>query len=223
MTKHGKLIEDQLLQDAYLLRKITAPALPRTLLHRKALVAHLQEAITRGPHENGTRTSYKLVLLCAPAGYGKTTLLADFAHTTQIPSCWYFLDHTDIDSTIFLRNLFASVKHTFPHFGSSLDGFFRNGGTENISYTENVYQSAINTLCAALTTEISEHFALYLCNYEEINESESLNRLVTHLLEILPTHVTLVIESRIMPDISLMPLFVHEEMAGLDYNSLRFT
>ena len=221
--EYGKLIEEKVLQDAYLLRKITAPVLPRTLLHRKALVAHLREAITHEPHENGTRTNYKLVLLCAPAGYGKTTLLADFAHTTQFPSCWYFLDHTDLDSTIFLRNLLASVKHTFPHFGSSLDGFFRDGTTENISYTESVYQSAINTLCAALTTEISEHFALYLCNYEEINESESLNRLVTHLLKILPAHVTLVIESRVMPDISLMSLLVHEEMAGLDYNSLRFT
>lgn len=223
MTEPAKPIKEKLSQNAPLLRKITAPALPRTLLHRKALIAHLREAIARQPQENGTRTNYKLVLLCAPAGYGKTTLLADFAHTTQLPSCWYFLDHTDADSTIFLRNLIASVRHTFPHFGSSLDGFFFNGPSESVSYTESTYQAVIDALCSALATEISEHFALFLCNYEEINENESLNRLVTRLLKILPAHITLVIESRVMPDISFIPLFIHEEMAGLDRNSLRFS
>ena len=71
--------------------------------------------------------------------------------------------------------------------------------------------------------EINEHFALLLCNYEQINESEILNQFVTRLLKMLPPHVTLVIESRVMPDISFVPLFVREEMYGFDRNSLRFT
>lgn len=223
MPEPGKPMEAKVLQDISLSRKITAPVLPRTFLRRPALVAHLREAIARETRDNGSRTNYRLVLLCAPAGYGKTTLLADFAHTTQLPSCWYFLDHTDVDSTIFLRTLFASVRQTFPHFGQALDHFFLNGPGENLACTESMYQSALDALCSALATEIRDHFALYLCNYEEINESESLNRLVTHLLKSLPAHVTLVIESRVMPDIPLLPLFVHEEVAGLDRDSLRFS
>ncbi len=211
------------MQNTYQLRKFTGPALPHAFIHRKILVARLQEAIARELRDDGTQVSYKLVLLCAPAGYGKTTLLADFAHSTSIACCWYFLDSTDVYFTVFLHNLLASVRHVFPSFGSSLDGLFTNLFTKGTSSNKYIYQSAMDALCSAFSTEINEHFALCLCNYEEINESETLNQLFTYLLKVLPPHVTLVIESRVMPDISFVPLFVREEMYGFDRNSLRFS
>ncbi|HET8840412.1 MAG TPA: hypothetical protein VFN35_03055, partial [Ktedonobacteraceae bacterium] len=211
------------MEGAYPSRKFASPMLPRTILHRETLVTHMQVAIARQPQKDGTRTNYKLVMLCAPAGFGKTTLLADFARSTAMPCCWYFLDSTDNDQAIFLNNLLTSVRCTFPQFGNQLDAFFTNLFAGSSLSIADVYQSAIDTLCATIASEVREHFGIYLCNYEEINGNEAINALITHLLKKLPSQATLVIESRIMPDISLVPLFIRGEVFGLNSDSLRFS
>ncbi|MGH2508374.1 MAG: hypothetical protein ACRDHZ_13395, partial [Ktedonobacteraceae bacterium] len=211
------------MQDAYPLRKFTCPPLPRTILHREALVTRLQETIARQPQQDGTIAYYKVVMLCAPAGFGKTTLLADFARSASIPCCWYFLDNTDTDYAVFLNNLLSSLRSIFPHFGTSLDALFTNLFTQSILSVVGIYQAAIDALCASLVLEINEYFAIHLGNYEEINDHETMNALLTYLLKKLPPQVTLVIESRIMPDISFVPLFIRNEMFGLNSDALRFS
>lgn len=211
------------MQDASFFRRVTNPTLPSVLLRRTALVAQLQEAIVPHLHANELSMRYKLVLCCAPAGYGKTTLLADFARSTPLACCWYFLDHTDTDPTVFLRTLLASVRHTFPQFGMTLDPLFANLHPEDPALATNLYISSVETLCTALTTEISERFVLIFCNYEEINESATLTDLINFLLKKLPPQATLIIESRVVPDISFASLVIHDEMCGLDSEALRFS
>ena len=73
------------------LSKIAAPVLPLTTLHRESLVTQLYNIITaNGFSSQESSAQYKLLVLCAPVGYGKTTLLADFAQSTEVPCCWYF-------------------------------------------------------------------------------------------------------------------------------------
>ncbi|GHO75302.1 hypothetical protein KSD_30730 [Ktedonobacter sp. SOSP1-85] len=197
-------------------KKVVRPTLPSILLHRKALIAQLQASITPEQYKHGASTRYKLFLCCAPAGYGKTTLLADFAHSQSLPCCWYFLDHTDTDPVVFLRTLLASIRQAFPTFTFSLF-------PELPFLTASSYHATIDALCIAIAAEISERFLLMLCNYEEINESEVLTDLVTYLLKKLPDQVTLVIESRVIPDISFASFVIHDEMCGLHSNALRFS
>ena len=61
--------------------KIQPPALRASTLTRKRLIDKLTDATTR-----------RLTLLIAEAGYGKTTLLADFAAQSGIRTLWYRLD-----------------------------------------------------------------------------------------------------------------------------------
>src|SRR5437660_12828333 len=104
------------------LKRISGPALSPTILHREALVIKLNEILAEPSSAREHRVPrLKLVMLCAPAGYGKTTLLADFAQHTSLPCCWYFLDRTDVDKTIFLTAFILSIRQQFPNFGRVLD------------------------------------------------------------------------------------------------------
>jgi LuxR family transcriptional regulator, maltose regulon positive regulatory protein len=208
------------LQYTYLSRKVARPTLPSTILHRTNLVAMLQNAIA--PQASSTLNPYKLVLLCAPAGYGKTTLLADFASSVTQPCCWYFLERTDNDYVVFLRTLLVSICHFFPQCGV-LETVFTSLFTRDVPLPASAYQPAIDAFCNTLAQEIPGRVALFLCNYEEINDSEILTDLVNYLLKKLPATVTLVIESRAIPNIEFATLLIRDEMFGLSSDALRFS
>ncbi|HLG63720.1 MAG TPA: BTAD domain-containing putative transcriptional regulator [Ktedonosporobacter sp.] len=211
------------MQDSSLFRKIICPTPPSVLLHRAPLVAQLQKALTPESSTEGTTMRYKLVLCCAPAGYGKTTLLADFVRSVSLPCCWYFLECADTDPVVFLRTLLASVRHALPQFGGSLDPLFYGMYPGQISPVSTIYQAAIDALCTALANEVPQRFAIILCNYEEINESETLTELINYLLKKLPPQMTLIIESRVVPDISFTSLIIRDALCGLVGDALRFS
>jgi ATP/maltotriose-dependent transcriptional regulator MalT/two-component SAPR family response regulator len=211
------------MQHANLHRKITAPVLPARILHRQRLVTYLEEVVGRAQKEDGTRARYKLVLLCAPAGYGKTTLLADFARSSLLPCCWYFLEREDSDYVVFLRTLLASLQRQFPCLEQEVQPLFTNLLCRETSTPTRIYQQAIDALCQALASVAEQDFALFLCNYEEVNASATLTHLVDYLLKQLPPQATLVIESRVIPDISFAPLLVRQQMCGMNEGMLRFT
>ncbi|HEX7736060.1 MAG TPA: BTAD domain-containing putative transcriptional regulator [Ktedonobacteraceae bacterium] len=189
----------------------------------------LREVILGAPSEPGRTHSflpaYKLVLLCAPAGYGKTTLLADFVRQTSLPCCWYFLDITDAEEAIFLKTLILSIVHTFPQLKSnlnpllagrlSIDGFHAMPGSH--------FADVIDALIPILTTGIDERFGIFLCNYHTINHSKKINALVNQLLRNLPPQCLLLIESRAVPDLDFAHLLAHDEIIGLDHHFLSFT
>jgi len=199
------------LSEIYEQRKIICPALPPAILHREALLERLNEVIS-GPHEG--LFPYKLVLLHAPAGYGKTTLLADFARQTNIPCCWYFLDRTDTDKITFLTYLLASIRQRFPQFGRTLDTLLTGTTATDVSEVYD-WKAVEEALIHALVTEVSERFVLLLCNYHEVNESQAVNELVNFLLHKLPSQCLLVIESRAMPNLEFALLLARREMVGI--------
>ena len=69
-------------------------------------------------HQNVHR---KLTFICAPAGYGKTTLLIDFSEDTNFTTCWYQIDSSDIGLPQFFRHLLVSVREKYPGFGVELE------------------------------------------------------------------------------------------------------
>ena len=168
---------------------------------------------------------YKLMLLHAPAGYGKTSLLADVTSQASLPCCWYFLDHTDTDRITFLTVLLASIRQRFPNFGSALDSLLMNAGSEQGNNLEDrsYFSIVIDALVAALEADISEHFALLLCNYQEINDLPEMNSLINLLLQKLPRQCLLVIESRVIPHLDFAHLLAGQMIFGIGTDQLRFT
>lgn len=196
------------------LRKITAPALPATILHRTALVRRLSDALVGTP-------PYKLILVHAPAGYGKTTLLAEVALQGSLPCCWYILDHSDSDPLTFLRLLLASLRQRFPSFGEQLVPLL---GEDAASSTDNNYPYIVlEALIAAIDRDIPERFAILLCHYQEVSEHPEVTALVECLLNHLPRQGVLVLESREVPALDFASLLAARAMIGFGQDLLHFS
>ncbi|HKF38168.1 MAG TPA: hypothetical protein VKB35_14835, partial [Ktedonobacteraceae bacterium] len=188
------------------------------MLPRPALQRRLEEAIV-GSSERSS--ACKLVLLQAPAGYGKTTLLAEFAHTTTLPCCWVVLDRSDTDPVIFLETLLMSIQERFPTSGAVLDPLLREARAVDTSQpAEHRFDVVVDAVAEAIASQITERFALILCNYHEIDACQPLHRLLNRLLR-LPSSCVLVIESRSLPPLDFAPLLARREMAVLSRDLFR--
>src|SRR5262245_186159 len=88
--------------------KVQAPPLRDETLARDRLLEWLSVKIHR-----------RAVLLIAEAGYGKTTLLADFSRRTRLRVLWFRLDRGDRDWVGFIAYLVAAVRVHLPEFGGS--------------------------------------------------------------------------------------------------------
>lgn len=62
----------------------------------------------------------KLTLVSAPAGYGKTSALVDFAQHTPTRVCWYTADERDRDLSVFIAYLVGAIDEQFPGFAERL-------------------------------------------------------------------------------------------------------
>ncbi len=87
--------------------KIITPQRRKNYLTRPRLLELLSDLL-----------DFRLIIVAAPAGYGKTTLLIDFAHQFDWPVCWLALEPIDQDLTRFLSHFIYSIKQKFPDFGS---------------------------------------------------------------------------------------------------------
>jgi len=75
----------------------------------------------------------KLVIVAAPAGYGKTSLLVDFLQQNpQIPAAWLSLDPLDQDPLRFISHLVASIQFIFPEFGRSSLNALQNANPDSL-------------------------------------------------------------------------------------------
>src|SRR5690242_21965431 len=59
-------------------------------------------------------TAVELLLVCAPAGFGKSSLLADWVRTERRPSAWLSLDEGDNDPVRFWRHVVAALDGARP-------------------------------------------------------------------------------------------------------------
>jgi ATP/maltotriose-dependent transcriptional regulator MalT len=188
---------------------ITKVLLPRKqpgFLRRQRLVDFIHEHIDR-----------KLILVSASAGYGKTSLLVDFAHEADLPVCWYSVDEADRDSRVFLEYLIASIRQQFPDFGPR---------TESALTTMAKANGQLKTLVSALVNDIHDvpdYFAVIVDDYHFVDESQELNTLVDDLLRYLPENCHLIISSRTLPHLTFSRLIARQESAGLGTTDLRFT
>jgi ATP/maltotriose-dependent transcriptional regulator MalT len=85
-------------------QKLVVPATSSPLVERAQLIDQIERAVT----------TKRVVALAAPAGWGKTTALAQWVAQSSLPVAWYMLDRSDHDSRIFLDYLLQATARFVP-------------------------------------------------------------------------------------------------------------
>lgn len=188
--------------------KTVVPPRSADLLHRERLTEFLHEHIDR-----------KLIFIAAPAGYGKTSLLVDFAHETDLAVCWYSLDPNDRDLRVFVEGLTASIGRRYPGFGEetlrALEATLSLGGD---------VLAIAGTLVNEMVAAIPEWFVLILDDFHHVEDVPEVTAVVSGLLTYQPEHCHLIIASRTVPGtLPFIPLAARSEVVGLGQDDLRFT
>ena len=185
--------------------KLHVPAPRSGLIGRARLIDRLKRGLAS-----------RLVLVSAPAGFGKTSLLtqwlaavAGHGHTVA----WLALDHSDNRAPIFWSHLVAAVKTAVPGFGADLLPLLEASG----STTERVLAVLVNELDA-----LSGELYLVLDDYHLIDD-QGIQEGVTFLLEHLPAHAHLLITTRADPPLQLALLRARGDLVEIRAADLRFT
>jgi LuxR family transcriptional regulator, maltose regulon positive regulatory protein len=183
--------------------KLYVPPLRPEVVSRPRLLAQLNEGLHR-----------KLILISAPAGFGKTTLISERLAWCERPAAWLSLDAGDGDPIRFLMYLAAALQTIAPHIGDEVLGLLQSPQPPP---PEAVLIALLNDLAT-----IQDQFVLVLDDYHVL-EVKAVDQALTFLLEHLPPHMHLVIATREDPGLPLARFRAGDQMIEIRITDLRFT
>jgi LuxR family maltose regulon positive regulatory protein len=155
-----------------------------------------------------------LILVSAPAGYGKTTLVSGWLKEKNIPYAWLSLDSGDNDPIRFLQYLYAALAPFAPSIKDEMLGMLQG-------IQPSQFETAMNLLTNELGT-FSDPFVLVLDDFHLIH-SETELKMFSYLVEHLPPQMHLVILTRTDPPLPLSRLRVRNQLLDIRVDQLRFT
>jgi LuxR family transcriptional regulator, maltose regulon positive regulatory protein len=157
----------------------------------------------------------ELTVVSAPAGFGKTTLLADWSRRSELPVAWVSLDERDDDPVRFFLYLIAAIGTIHQGFGEATRAFLSSLQS----------QEELEPVLTALSNEILElprDFVLVLDDYHAIR-SEAVHDALAFLLDHSPPPMHLVLAGRTRPPLPLPRLRARGRLTELGVSDLRFT
>ena len=156
----------------------------------------------------------KLTLITAQAGFGKTTLLAEWIARRNQPVCWLSLDEGDNDLQRFLEYFLAALRKVKRDLGEPVLLALRS---QKARQPEELLAWLINEISAS-----AESFILILDDYHTITEPE-IQQALLFLLDHLPAQMHLIISSRSDPPWPLAKLRVHGDLLEIRSQEMRFS
>jgi len=188
--------------------KVLVPRRRQDIIRRQRLLDFLHEYI-----------HLRLEVVSAPAGYGKTTLLVDFANDLDIPVCWYSLDAYDQDPRLLLEGILASIRSRFPGFGQLTES--------RLLLAEDVGIGAphlVSTLTGEIYEGIPDYFVLVLEDYHCVQDSDPAKRILDLFVSRIPENCHVIISSRTSVELpSIASLKFQRYATSLSASDLSFT
>jgi LuxR family maltose regulon positive regulatory protein len=191
--------------DPLLATKLHMPRLPSHLVPRAHLTARLQQAVER-----------PLTLIAAPAGFGKTTLLAAWLHEAPVSTAWVALDSGDDDPSRFWSYTLAALDGVYGEAGLGAIGLPLLHSSQPPPL--DVILTAVINCLAAQPTEV----VLVFDDYHVIT-APAIHASVTFLLDHLPECLHLIIATRADPPLPLARLRVRGQLVEIRAADLRFS
>jgi LuxR family maltose regulon positive regulatory protein len=190
--------------------KLYIPPIRSELVSRPLLV----ERLNTGFLGHSGCFARKLTLISAPAGFGKTTLVAQWLGDTGHPVAWLSLDEGDSDPARFFTYLVAALQTVEPDIGQAAQAMMQNPQPPP---PEALLTSLINDIAAT-----PRSFILVLDDYHLIS-ALPIHQQMGFLLEHQPPHMHLVVATREDPPLPLSRLRARGQMADVRQIDLRFT
>lgn len=168
--------------------KVELPQRRQAILRRERLITALSDGASR-----------RIAVVTAPPGYGKTTLLIDFAQSVKGPVCWYALDERDVDPTTFLRYFLAAGRVQFPDFGPELADALATG--------DDLPATVMTDLLVAASASAGTGFVFILDDFHSLDRApDDFRKALDGWLYRLPPDVHVVLAGRSRPQVSVLPM-----------------
>lgn len=195
--------------------KITAPRLHDKIVRRERLTSLILE-----------NKDKNLIIVCAPAGFGKTTLVLDYLSFVKDKCAWFSIPHKGIeDASTFFEYLIGALKSINPDFGNTTLDVMK-------MYTQNpkMAKELVYACTASIVNEFSEYFKdeviLVIDDLHFINTEKArawLKEFFTELLDNIPPNLHLICVTRVMPQINLTEIKAKRNAFIVDENLLGFS
>jgi LuxR family maltose regulon positive regulatory protein len=184
--------------------KLCPPALPAEHVPRPHLLAKLQAGREK-----------KLTLVIAGAGYGKTTLLAEWVKGNE-QAVWYSLDAVDRDPAVFFAYLLAGLRERWPEFGLSIEATLNRPVPPD---PERLTLALIGETEGRLN---SQSLLIVFDDYHRLEDAPAIDTVMSFLLERLPTGVHIALSSRAPVKFPTARLRAAGQLNELTHLDLRF-
>ena len=187
--------------------KLIVPQRRKELLTRPRLLDLLSDLL-----------DYRLIIIAAPAGYGKTSLMIDFASNFDWPVCWYALDPLDSDLQRFLSHFIRTIKIKFPDFGVEAENLIRSSPADQINLDH-----LVSVLANDIFDKITEHFVVVLDDYHLLDANQEIDKFLSEFIQRTDDNCHLVMMSRRLLTLPDLPLMVaRSQVGGLSIEELTF-
>jgi LuxR family maltose regulon positive regulatory protein len=196
-----------------MISEIEISSLIQTKLHRPQVIGQLIER----PHllkRLDTHYDVPLILVSAPAGYGKTTLVNQWLDQAPYPAVWASLDENDNTLIDFLSYFVAAIRTHFPT-GCSIT-------QKLLAQSQTPPPASLTKILINEMSALPEPFLLVLDDFHLITNKD-VHQLISTLLQHEPPSLHLVITARKDPSFSISRLRATQKMAEIRMNDLRFT
>jgi ATP/maltotriose-dependent transcriptional regulator MalT len=186
--------------------KIQRPFLPDETLSRDRLFDWLD-----------AHARHRLIYVTAEAGFGKTTLVADYLRRSKLRAFWYRLDEEDTDGLVFLRYLVAACQAVDARL------LTRPAALLDESLLEPAHQSAVlETLLSEIEALGEIPTALVLDDFHMVESVPAIGQVLERIIDRCPAGLQVIVASRRTPGLSVAGLRARGELAELGRDEIRF-
>ena len=182
--------------------KLAAPRARGRILQRKRLLNILNENIDK-----------ELVVLCADAGYGKTTLLSQFCSNLKAPYFFYGLESSDNDLTVLFEHILFGIKKMYPNFGER---------TASIIGKTSELEILTGTFLNEFYQSIDKSFFMIFDDYQYLQNSSNFDLALDYVLAHAPPNLHIIIASRVTPGLALTRYLARQQLLIIEREHLKF-